>query len=173
MRSFRASFRGNGRPEKFTKKKTAFFNAKAPGKPEEKIHESSLGGQSKKQGGPARTPSYAIFQLGDHRASMGSTLSKSYASPVARTDIAEYFGLYVFKCPSSSFESQRLMMSDLMASKPPRSQAICWTGSNCVLSAQTKWDNQPKHRNNRKGGYRKLTFAHVHQTQRCVFFCTF
>ena len=31
---------------------------------------------------------------------------------------------------------------------------------------------QPKIRKNRKGGYRKLTFAHVSQAQRCVR-CTF
>ena len=37
-RGFRASFRGKRRPEKIHQKSLAFFNAKFPGKFEEKIH---------------------------------------------------------------------------------------------------------------------------------------
>ena len=49
LRIFRASFRGKRRPEKIHQKSPPFFNAKFPGKFEEKIHKSFLeSGQSKK-----------------------------------------------------------------------------------------------------------------------------
>ena len=47
LRSFRASFSGKRRPEKIHQKSPPFFNAKFPGKFEEKIHKSFLeSGQS-------------------------------------------------------------------------------------------------------------------------------
>ena len=51
LRSFRASFRGKRRPEKIHQKSPPFFNAKFPGKFEEKIHKSFLeSGQSSSKG---------------------------------------------------------------------------------------------------------------------------
>ena len=49
LRSFRASYCGRRRPEKIHQKSPPFFNAKFPGKFEEKIHKIILeSGQSKK-----------------------------------------------------------------------------------------------------------------------------
>ena len=54
-RIFRASFRGKRRPEKFTKKSPAFFNAKFPGKYEKDIHKMFLESRrSKKEGGQTK-----------------------------------------------------------------------------------------------------------------------
>ena len=47
LRSFRASFRGKRRPEKIHQKSLAFFNAKSPGKFEEKIPLKKSGEQAK------------------------------------------------------------------------------------------------------------------------------
>ena len=51
LRSFPALFASKGRPEKIHQKSPPFFNAKSPGKFEEKIHKSFReSGQSKKTG---------------------------------------------------------------------------------------------------------------------------